>query len=430
MSHNFNSAIDATSSILSGTGLPLANPNRPARRMSEVSANKAMVDVMAQKQAVMNVLGPVASRAQDVVRSTLKTCVLYNSFNADSVFAAAMYMDATAADNMTSCVGYTDKIPYETLRGYRQVVCIGVPELSDSFMDHVRKNKIQLVIFAHAGTHEDAIRPDIPARRNWYLKTIPGVRFDDSDHIKVIYKGSNDESYGKLFDSLKGTMTFMVRDWLLQNGLTVVAPSLKKLYVPLMHMATMNFPSSYANSSGAVQGKAKVSASIEAIVQAKAEIFSLMPRIIAALKNHHPAHALRNMDTSVDMDAYASHWGDCVETYNRSAVSAKYVVKTAKGAGIIKDAIKGTFAAVAASNKRKQTMQVMTMACGERQWLDMLAVSLMHNKSLITYEDMHGSRLWRVYAKDTNAMYAIASSLGGEQMWFDGLSVRTYAKQQ
>lgn len=348
----------------------------------------------------------------------VKRCVAYRADNLDATFAAAMIVDAIGHAENVAIIPVLNDVPYDRLARYEHAMLIGLPEVQQGYLNTARLNgKSKITVLAHKGTHLDldAI-PEAP--KSLFGKGPEPKQWNG--RLNVVRPTT--DSYGPVADAMCNTMTSVAYDWIIAHQLSLVAFSLIKMRVFVMRYVSVTpaFKDEFKNGFG--EGL-----KAEDERDYKAMLFNLMPKITQALKSTDRAVALlRSQDLDKDPDGYMHYWNDCFTTFSRSVRKEVYRVKNPTNLGIVSPSARATLAGRAQARRGRYTTSVPTIACTERQHLDMLCIAMMHSTAFVSYEDMHDVRLWRVYAKDQALCNAIVQSLEGERVWSDGLGLRTY----
>lgn len=352
----------------------------------------------------------------------VKRCIVYRADSLDATFAAAMLVDAIGHNETVSLIPVTNDIPYDRLQQFGHAMLLGLPEISMAYMDKVRESGKRVVtVFAYQGDHPDIDAVPEQAVKGLFKKT-PAPVAQWRNRLAVCRPDT--DSYGPIADAAGNTMISLAYSWIVEHELSTVAYVINQLrafasrYVSLAPSVTDEF----AKDSFGVGLRAK-----DETVN-KARLFNLIPKLVQAMKADRAVVAIRALDLNDDTDGYMHYWSDCFTTFARSSQNELYRLRNPRGLGIVGAKARAKKEALGQSRRRSFTTTVPTMACTERQHLDMLCIAMMHNNAFVSYEDMHGLRLYRVYAKDRALANALVHSLEGEKVWSDGLGLRTYTR--
>lgn len=348
---------------------------------------------------------------QQKSKQDLKMSIVYRTSDMDSLFAVALLVDALSATTSVELVAIGESIDYAPLLKKEHLVFVGHNELPASFLEKLQKSQTKLTVFAYE-SDEPA-----PVKGGWFKKAQePVVPY--GEYIVP----DRSEYFGPLDYMVRNTMVDVVWQWLNQQGRVPASGALLSQRIAVMRCVSLAYPVTNNPTVGLGEG-------IDSREERsnKAVIYNLIPKITAALASKQPGDALRQVSLNTDVDAYAQHWSDCHMTFARSKVKHVFNITNTMGIGIYSRERAEDPAQKSNALRKKITVGIGMMACSERQHLDMLGIALIHYREFITYEEMHGKRLYRIYAKDRSVRNQIAHTLKSEKVWDDGLCLRAYA---
>lgn len=336
--------------------------------------------------------------------------VVYNPASLDSVFAAAQLVDALGL-GVKDCIQHTFLDNPALLAGKNHLLVCGT-ELSRETLDAIRDGGNGMVtLFAYRNSYRwlgDFFATDAkgvaahwPSAAQRYRKSWAGrlalVNQRDEDH------GEN-YSLPDFFAVVDNTAIALTHTWLLEQGLTVKSASLDAARVAAMCQSTLMFPLK-GQAAALVHESENPKECFEKELRLKVVLYHLHSNLRCALASATPLLKLQELQPHTDDAAYMDHWRKVGQTIQRGCTERSY----RSGRGVV---------------------IMPTLACTELVHHDVLDYLGAKQSSMITYEDAHGLRIWRVCAKDQSLAWSLVLCLGGKEVWSEGTYLCTYTKTE
>lgn len=322
---------------------------------------------------------PVEPTEETATGSQAKTAIIYNPASFDSVFAAAQLVGSQVFADVC-CIQHT---PLEhadrLLAGFEQIYVVGT-ELSKDTMAELYNADVGLTIFSYRDGYS-------------WLKERDASRWGERLEMRF----PNDEQYSELTDLTDNTAIWLTFEWLHTHGQTKQIPLLEMSRTTALRQVSHAWPvvPDLTPIGQAVSHK-------EEIVY-KSILFNMFPALQDALRSQTPLQKLNAIKVNQTTDSYLQHWQKMANVYGRGQIERPY--KTGK-----------------------HVLWVPTVACNEVLHYDLMMLASTHDRPLITYEDVAGLRIWRIFVSNRSHRLALLASIEGRMTWVDGHCVCTYTQ--
>lgn len=338
-----------------------------------VDRSKSLVNVVAASITEEPPTSVIPEAAQGV-----RYAVVYNQASFDSVYAAAQLVAADGL-NVVACIphGYLDEA--DSLLGHDHLLVVGT-ELSKNTLTALHETSTSVTLFAY---------------RDCYPWLTEKIKDRWGERLEVVFP--SDDNVSELTTLTDNTAIWMTFGWLYQRSIQVSLPLIDMSRVTAMRLTSLAFP--VLPDLSPVGSKAAHNEEI----RYKAILFNLLPAVRTALRSKNPLQKLTEIDINTNTDAYMEHWRAMGHTYQRGSADQSF-------------------------RAGSRVLSVPTIACTEMLHYDILTMSSTHHDTLVTYEDVYGLRIWRVFARDRSTRMALLSALGGHEVWMEGVCACTYTK--
>lgn len=346
-----------------------------------INSTDAMVEMVARSIRDE----PVLEKVEDITESK-SYCVVYNPASFDSVYAAAQLVSVIDL-GITNCVAHSYLETLDNLSNVEQntlLVC-GTELSKESMISLLTGTDKKLVLFAYRDSYTWL---DDRAINRW------------GDRLEIVKQ--DDEYVNELINLTDNTAIWMTYSWLyamdIKNGMTSMClPFINASRVTAVRTSALAFPIvSDLASLGSVAPR-------EEEIRYKSILFNMFPQLRSALRHRNPIQKLRDIELDTKTDSYLDHWRSMGQTFQRACTKQLY-------------------------RAGNQSIVVPTIACTEMLHYEMISMAALHNDSIVTYEDLHGLRVWRIFTKDRSLRSKLLSAIGGRDWWIDGLCICTYTQ--
>lgn len=342
-----------------------------------------------------------------------KVTVMVRSGHFDSMFAAAMLVDAMSdreVDVVTAVHASYD--PQKT----GSLIYVGFTDFSEAELAAMRDSGKQIAIIAYQGS---VVIPRAKAR--WFDKEEP----KGNPNLKVIgihqyFHEGMPISFGKLESLISTSLIDITFTWLTRNKMDVTNPTLLKYRTAAARYVSGAWPIVLDNSVGYKEILPRERQGEQ--LECKAALIEMETALFTALRSRDVQTALKEITVGCDTRAYTRMWSDVVNTLQVCGSDCYVRVPNKSPVMIGSPTTKKPVKALG------RTSRLLIASCSEGQWPMM--TDAMSNKTdcFATYQDTTTHREWRIVTPDIGLSTAIAHKLG-EVVWNDGYCVRALGKK-
>lgn len=340
--------------------------------------------------------------------------IVYNPASLDSVFAASQLV-ACDRLNVVGTLAHSFMDDDESLLGRGNLLVCGT-ELSQAALEKLRLQGDEVTLFAYRDSYNWIdTKPTPPAKgvmaflsalvphRKTWLEHWDG-RLKIVRQQEVVFHTGNPgvDAYTTptLFHYLDNTAICMTYEWLRLQDMAVNNSLLRESRVTAARLVSLAFP---VLPDETPVGDVSTQDWQERESNFKSILHHLLPSLRSALSGVNPRAKLRDVTLVDNEQAYLEHWRNIGRAVGRGCTIQPYRLGST-------------------------VMMARTLACPEMMHYDVLAHTVNVTRSLVTYEDAHGMRIWRVYAENRRFLLEMLKSLKGQDVWCEGPFMCTWTK--